>query len=259
MNDFTGKIALITGGGRGVGAEIGALLAKGGAHVILDYCRDAKQAETTLARILADGGSAELIRANVTDQDAVERLFTAVGEQHGRLDVLMNNAASGELSYLDGVTAKGLARAAATNWWGPLWCALQAAPLMPPGAAIVNISAHGAAFALPGYGGLGPSKAALESLTRYLAAELGPRRIRANAASGGILESEIASHLPNSPELFASISQLTPLGRLGTQRELAQVAVFLASSAASWINGQTVVVDGGLLTAPLPSPRPEPL
>ncbi|TDB91176.1 SDR family oxidoreductase [Actinomadura sp. KC216] len=249
--DFSGQTALVTGAGHGMGALIAARLASGRAHVILNYCRDSERAEATLQQIIADGGSAELVRANVADHEAVVAMFDRVRERHERLHILVNNAASGAMAPFTSLTEKHLMRAVTTNYLGPLWCASEAVRSMPPGAAIVNISATGANFVLPGYAGVGPSKAALEALTRYLAAEFGPKGIRVNAASAGPLDSEAAERFPDAARLRSALESVTPLRRLGTPAELANVAIFLASSEASWISGQTVIADGGFLAAPL--------
>ncbi|WP_242902462.1 SDR family NAD(P)-dependent oxidoreductase [Actinomadura terrae] len=247
--DFTEKVALVTGGGHGVGAYIAADLGASGAHVVVNYCRDTARAQATCKQIIADGGSAERIRANVSHPQAVTDMFEAVRERHGRLDILVNNAATGVVTAMGTVKDKQMNRVIGTNLLGPLRCSQEAARLMPPGSAIVNLSSFGAMFALPWYSAVGPIKAAVESLTRYLAVDFSELGIRVNAASMGPIDSEAVRGLPGFDQLASAVIACTPLGRLGGPAEIANLVMFLASPEASWINGQTVLADGGLTIA----------
>ncbi|PRY01631.1 NAD(P)-dependent dehydrogenase (short-subunit alcohol dehydrogenase family) [Allonocardiopsis opalescens] len=244
--DFTGAVVCVTGGGRGVGRTLAQRFAAAGAHVVVNYFRDRAAAEDTLAAITERGGSAEAVRASVARREGVDRLFDRVEAAHGRLDVLVCNAASGAFRPLAELSEKDWARAVDTNLRGALWCARRAAPLMPSGGAIVTLSSSGASRPLRDYAAIGVSKAAVEALTRYLALEYGPRGIRVNAASAGPLESDAIRMFPRAEELAEAAVASTPLGRLGTAADLADLVLFLASPSAGWITGQTVLADGGL-------------
>ncbi|GAA3642355.1 hypothetical protein GCM10022267_31270 [Lentzea roselyniae] len=247
----------MTGGVRGVGRAICRALAGRGAHVIVNYFHAHAEAPEFVAE-LRTIGSAELVRASVADQRQVDAMFDQVRERHGRLHVLVNNAASGALLPLSELDESHWQRAWDTNLRGTLWCSRRAAGLMTGGGAIVNLSSLGSSLVIGDYATVGTSKAAVESLTRYLAVEFADRGIRFNTASGGLIDGAVAGMIPNADGLARRVREATPLGhRLGTEEELAELVLFLASPAASWITGQTVVADGGLsLGAMLLSPAP---
>lgn len=244
--DLAGRIALVTGGAHGVGRAVVDQLAERGAHVVVNYLRAGAAAQQTLRELADRGLSAESLRCSVARQDQVSRMFETVGARHGRLDILVNNAASGAFGRLSDLTDKDWTRALDTNLRGTLWCSQQAAALMPEGGAIVNLSSLGAGTAPYGYAAVGTSKAAVEALTRYLAVEYAPRGVRVNAASAGPLDGEAVRQYAPQASAWETMRAATPLGRFGTERELAGVVVFLASPAASWITGQVIVADGGL-------------
>lgn len=246
-HDFSGRIILVTGGGRGVGSVITRRFAEAGGHVAINYCHDRASAERTLAEVAEAGGTAELLRGSVARSADVERMFDELAARHGRIDILVNNAASGAFRPIAELREKDWGRALDTNVKGPLWCARRAVELMPEGSgAIVNLSSAGAGISLPDYSCVGASKAATESLTRYLAAEYGPRGVRVNTASAGPIEGPTLRLLPGAERLIDRARAATPLGRLGTADDLAQVVLFLASPGAGWITGQTILADGGL-------------
>ncbi|MEQ0565507.1 SDR family oxidoreductase [Amycolatopsis sp. NEAU-NG30] len=255
------RIVLVTGGARGLGREISLAFAREGAHVIVNYFHARDEAPKLLEELRALG-PAELLRASVADRAQVDAMFDTVAERHGRLDVLVNNAASGALLPLGELDESHWQRALDTNLRGSLWCARRAAPLLAgrPGAAIVNLSSLGSSLVISDYATVGTSKAAVEALTRYLAVEFAADGIRVNTASGGLLDGAVATMFPDAAALAARVRAATPLGhRLGSERELAELVLFLASERASWITGQTVIADGGLsLGAMMLSPeRPE--
>ncbi|MEU7584018.1 SDR family oxidoreductase [Streptomyces sp. NPDC041068] len=245
---FTDEVVLVTGGGRGIGRHITRAFAREGAHVVVNCFRDPEAARHTVDEVLDSGGKAHLLPGNVADRGAVVALFDEIGERHGRLDVLVNNAASGRFSALDAVRERDWLRALSTNAAGSLWCSQAARPLLELARwpAIVNVSSSGAGAVLPAYTSTGASKAALEALTRYLAVEYGPAGIRVNAAAGGLIEGDARAGMPGNDHLESAARACTPLRRIGTPEELAQVVLFLASPAASWITGQVLHADGGL-------------
>jgi enoyl-[acyl-carrier protein] reductase III len=242
--DFTGRRALIIGGSRGVGAAVSIRLASLGAHVLINYSRDDHAAAATRQAIIASAGSAELVKANVLNADEIRDAIGRIGG--APLDVLVHAAALGSFKpTLDvkpsqwdltmGVSARAL-----------LIEAHAAAPYMPRGSCIVSLSSLGGARVMPGYGAIGVAKAALESLTRYLACELAPNGIRVNTVAAGLIDgTSVASH-PAFVDVRDETLRRTPAGRLGRSSDVADAVVFLCSPLSSWIVGHTLVVDGGM-------------
>ncbi|MFF9570421.1 SDR family oxidoreductase [Streptomyces sp. NPDC014685] len=268
--DLAGKIALVTGGGKGVGAAISRELARHGALVVVNSFHSPRAAEETVASIRTAGGRAEPLRASVAKHDQVTAMFATLAERHGGVDILVNNAARGVFARFDDLTDSEWQRALDTNLHGARWCALEAAPLMAArgGGAIVNVSSVGAGLAMDNYLLVGVCKAALEAMTRYLAADLGPSGIRVNTASAGLLDNATAALFPGADALRATCAAAAPLGGVGHEDDLARLVAFLASPQARWISGQCLLADGGLsvgramLTphgaAPTPPPPPPP-
>jgi enoyl-[acyl-carrier protein] reductase III len=254
VNRFTGKIALVTGSGRGVGRAIALRLAREGADVIVNYFRNRESAEETAAAISALGRRAQLVKANVAEEDDLTRLFEAV-RAFGGLDVLVNNAASGYNRPVMEQRVKGWDWTLNINARAALFAAQQAAPLMQArgGGAIVNISSIGAQRVMPQYVLVGVSKAALESLTRYLAVELAPMGINVNAVSGGFVETDALKYFSMAQPILADqaafVARYIPAGRMVTPEDIAAVVAFLCTEDASMIRGQVIVVDGGLTLA----------
>jgi enoyl-[acyl-carrier protein] reductase III len=242
--DFTGRRALVTGGSRGIGAVISRRLAAHGAAVFVNYGRDDRAAAALRDDILAGGGTATLARANVADPDALRSMIAGIGAS-GPIDILVHGAALG--SFKPTVELKppqwDLTMAVSAR---ALLVAVQAArPFMPRGGRVVSLSSLGGARVIPDYGAIGVSKAAVESLTRYLAAELGPDGIGVNAVAAGLIEgSSISSH-PSFDRLRQQALGRTPAGRLGRPHDVADAVVFLCSPLSGWVVGQTLVVDGG--------------
>jgi NAD(P)-dependent dehydrogenase (short-subunit alcohol dehydrogenase family)/3-oxoacyl-(acyl-carrier-protein) synthase len=262
MGDLDGRLVLVTGGSGDVGRAIAKELGARGAHVLLNFFHSPQGARRTAAELEAMGARVDLLRASVARPAQVERMFGEIEERYGHLDVLVNNAASGALLPLGEVTEEHLDRAFDTNVKGSLWCARAAAPLMARrgGGSIVNISALGGSqLVMANYVACGPAKAAVEALTRYLAVEYAALGIRVNTASAAMLVSTVADAFPRAGEMQQAVAAATPLGRLGTPEEFAQVVAFLASDQSRWITGQVVLADGGLsLGAPLLAPPARP-
>jgi NAD(P)-dependent dehydrogenase (short-subunit alcohol dehydrogenase family)/3-oxoacyl-(acyl-carrier-protein) synthase len=258
MSRLDGKLVLVTGAAKNVGKAIARELAARGAHILLNYFHSHDLAKAAKQELEGLGARVDLIRASVAQERQVDRMFDEIAEKYGSLDVLVNNAASGALVSLQDVTEEFLDKALDTNFKGSLWCSRRAAPLMAKrgGGAIVNVSALGGSqLVMANYVACGPAKAAVEALTRYLAAELAPLNVRVNTASAGMLESEVADAFPRAAEMQKVVVDSTPMGRLGRPEDLARLVAFLVSDDAAWVTGQVVLADGGLsLGAALLSP-----
>jgi NAD(P)-dependent dehydrogenase (short-subunit alcohol dehydrogenase family)/3-oxoacyl-(acyl-carrier-protein) synthase len=262
MSPLSGRLALVTGGAKNVGKAIATALADRGAHVLINYFHSHEEAKQTAAELAAAGATVDLIRASIARPEQVDRMFAEIEQRFGRLDILVNNAADGALLPLADLTDEHLDRAIDTNYKGGLRCARAAAPLMAKGGggSIVTVSALGGSqMVMANYLACAPAKAAAEAVTRYLAVEFAPLNIRVNTASAAMLESEVAGAFPRAAEMRAAIAAATPMGRLGTPEEFADVVAFLAGDDSRWITGQVILADGGLtLGASLLSPPKAP-
>ena len=247
---FKGKVALVTGGGRGIGQAIALKLASQGADIIINFFRHRESAEKTAKDIEALGVKAETIRANVGDPAKIDEMFDMIGNKFGRLDILINNAASGVGRPVMDVDVKAWEWTMDINARACLLCAQKAAKLMEGrGGKIVSISSLGSPFVLPNYSIVGISKAALEALTRYLAIELAPRGICVNAVAASAVETE-ALKFYFKEGLVKDNRQVTPAGRMVIPEDVANVVAFLCSEEAFMIRGQTIIVDGGTSVGP---------
>ena len=235
-----GRRALVTGGSRGIGKAIALRLAREGASTVaIGYFRSDAAAEETASEIRALGAEPVLVRGNVTSSRVAEQV-----DALGPLDVLVHNAATGVIRPALETEDKHWDWTLNANARALLALTRVAAPAMPRGSSIVAISSLGSVRVLENYSLVGTSKAALEALVRYLAVELGPRGIRVNAVSAGVVETGALEHFPNRDEMLASGAR-NPAGRLVTPEDLAGVVAFLCSPEAEMIRGQTVVIDGG--------------
>ncbi len=242
--DLEGKVALVTGGGRGIGRAISLDLAARGANIVIAYLRKRSAAEETCGAIEGHGVKAEAVRCDVGDANKIDALFDHIDETFGRLDVFVSNAATGVIRPVGELDAKAWEWTMNANARPLLLGARRAAPLMTEGSSIVALSSLGASRVLPGYGVVGASKAAIESIVRYLAVELAPS-IRANAVSPGVVDTDALTHFPMRDEMLEHAMETTPQGRLVTPEDVADAVRFLTSDAASMITGQTLVIDGG--------------
>lgn len=247
MEPFAGKRALVTGGGRGIGRAIAVALAGRGADVAVGYVKNDEAASETVRAIERLGRRALAIRADVSEPKDVKSLFAAVREGFGGLDLFVSNAVSGVVGPATRIGRFGWDLALNANARAFLLGAQEAAKLFPEsGGKIVAVSSIGSSTCLPGYAAVGASKAALEALVRYFAKELAPRRINVNAVSGGPVDTAALDYFPDKEALLEEWKERTPAHRIATPEEIAAVAVFLLSDEASWIQGQTIVADGGL-------------
>lgn len=245
-----GKLALVTGGGRGIGRAIALKLASQGADIIINFFRRREAAEETAKDVESLGVKAEVIRANVGDPGKINEMFDTIGSKFGHLDILISNAASGVGRSLMDVDVKAWEWTMDINARALLLCAKRASKLMEGrGGKIVSISSLGSTFVLPTYVVVGVSKAAVEALTRYLAIELAPKGICVNAVAASAVETE-ALKFYIKEGIVSDTRQATPAGRMVVPEDVAKVVAFLCSEESLMIRGQTIIVDGGTSLAP---------
>ena len=245
MFNLQGKVALITGGSRGIGRAIALRLAENGVDIVVNYVRHRKDAEATVAAIEEKGVRCLAVKANVARDDDVDRMFAEISAAYPQLDILVSNAASGVLKPVMELTTRHWDWAMDINARALLSLSQHAVRMMDRGGRIMAVSSLGAVRAVPNYTVVGSSKAALESLVRHLAVELGPRNITVNTISAGVVDTDALKKFPNRDEIIGESLRRTPLGRLTTPEDVADLALFLCSDLSSMISGQTLVVDGG--------------
>ena len=242
---LAGKVALVTGAARGIGRATALKLAQAGCDIAANYYNSADEAEKLCSEIRALGRRAVAIQGSVGVPDSVDEIFAEFGKHFDRLDILVSNAASGVLKPTVEMTLKHWRWCLETNALALNLLVQRALPLMPGGARVVALSSLGAQRAMPGYGFIGASKAALESLARALAQELGPRGIRVNVVSAGVVDTDALAYFPNREELLANFSKRAPAGPVLTAEDVAGAVYLLCLPEAAMINGHTLVVDGG--------------
>ena len=248
MGKLEGKVAIVTGASKGIGAAIAQHLAAEGAAVVVNYASSKDGAERVVQEITGKGGRAIAVQADVAQPADVERLVSETVRAFGRLDVLVNNAGVYEWLPLEQVTTTHFHRHFNLNVLGLLLTSKEAVKQFGTrGGSIINVSSLASDAAMAGSSVYSATKAAVDSITRTLAAELGPRGIRVNAINPGVVETEGArSGGFIEGDFRKEIEGRTPLGRIGQPRDIAPAAVFLASDDAAWITGQTMFITGGL-------------
>ena len=245
MYNLRGKVGLVTGSSRGIGKAIALRLAENGVDLVVNYVRHRQDAEATARLIEEKGARCLVVKANVANDEDLKGMFALIKSEFGHLDFLISNAASGVLKPALELSSRHWNWAMEINARALLSLTQQAVPLMSKGARIMAVSSMGAVRAVENYTAVGASKAALESLVRHLAVELGPMGINVNTISAGAVDTEALKKFPNREQILEGALQRTPMGRLTTPGDVADVALFLCSELAAMIQGQTIVVDGG--------------
>ena len=244
---LAGKVAVVTGASKGIGASIAKHLASEGAAVVVNYSTSKEGADRVVAEIAGKGGKAIAVQADVSKQTEIERLFTETQKAFGKLDILINNAGIYEFAPLDGVTEAHFDKLFDLNVLGLLLTSREAVRhFNPEGGSIVNISSIVSTLGPPNASVYSATKAAVDAVTKSLAKELGPRKIRVNAINPGMVQTEgwYAAGFGES-EMRKQVEAQTPLGRLGRPEDIAPAAVFFASPDSSWISGETLFIAGG--------------
>lgn len=244
--DLSGKVALVTGGTRGIGRAISLALAASGADVVINYLNDEKSASEVADQVTAMGRKAVTVKANVGDSEEVSRLFDVVTKHFDKVDIVISAAALGILRSALEVKPRLWQKVMQINAGALLSLAQGAVPLMKNrGGRMIALSSLGSTRVIPFYSAVGVSKAALESIARNLAFELAPQGINVNVVCAGVVETDALKFFPNRDELVGYSKQRTPAGRLCSPEDVAKVVLFLVSPLADMIHGQTIVVDGG--------------
>jgi len=246
-NKLAGKVAVVTGASKGIGAAIAKHLAAEGASVVVNYSSSKLGADKVVTEISARGGKAIAVQGDVAKKADIDRLFAETKKAFGRLDILVNNAGIYEFSPLDSLTEEHFHKQFNLNVLGLLLVSQAALKLFDStGGSVINMSSVVSTMAIPNASVYSGTKGAVDAITRSLASELGPRGIRVNAIRPGMVETEgtHAAGIEGSDMQKAVLAQ-TPLGRLGQPADIAGTAVFLASADSSWISGETFVIAGG--------------
>ena len=246
MGKLAGKTAVVTGASKGIGAGIAKAFGKEGANVVVNYARDKEDAEKVAAAIEKAGGKAITVQADVSRQADVDRLFEVTKKTFGTVDVLVNNAGVYEFAPIDQVTEASYRRMFDLNVLGTVLSTQAALKSMNGSGSIINVSSVAALTPIPTGSLYSATKGAVDVITRTLAEELGPRKIRVNSLAPGLVETE-GTRAPGTSEgnFKETIVARTPLGRVGAVDDIAKVAVFLASDDSGWITGEVLPVGGG--------------
>lgn len=243
-----GKVAVVTGASKGIGASIAKHLAAEGASVVVNYASSKEGADAVVAEIEKAGGKAVAVKADVAKKAEIESLFAQAIKSFGKLDILVNNAGRYEFAPIEAVTEDHFHKMFDLNVLGLILSAQEAVKHFgPDGGNIINISSV-VSFLTPPYGSVySATKAAVDAVTKSLAKELGPKQIRVNSINPGMVETEgLAAAGMTEGDFRNKIVADTPLGRIGQPKDIATAAVFFASSDSAWITGETLVIAGGL-------------
>jgi 3-oxoacyl-[acyl-carrier protein] reductase len=248
MSKLTGRVAIVTGASKGIGAQIARELSAAGAAVVVNYAGSREGAEQVVGEIKAAGGKAIAVQADVAKVEDAQRLVAQTVKAFGAPDILVNNAGVYQFAPLEEVTAELFHRQFNTNVLGLLQVTQETAKhFSAKGGSIINISSVVSQLSLPGSSVYAATKAAVDTITRVLAKELGGRKIRVNAINPGVIETEgTRTQGIIGSDFEKNVLAQTPLGRIGQPTDVAKVAVFLASEDSGWITGETLLTSGGL-------------
>jgi 3-oxoacyl-[acyl-carrier protein] reductase len=248
MPSLQGKVALVTGSSKGIGAAIAERLAADGASVIVNYSRSAGPAEAVVQRIQSAGGKAVAVQADVSNPADIGKLFSAATQAFGRLDILVNNAGVYKFIPLEAITAEHIDKLFNLNVKALLLVTQAAVPLFgPEGGVVINISSGVSLTPAPASSVYSGTKAAVDVITRVLAMELGPKRIRVVGVAPGLTATEGINAMEEMDEATVKYAiSRTPLGRVGKPEDIANAVAFMASSDAGWVTGETLQAGGGL-------------
>jgi 3-oxoacyl-[acyl-carrier protein] reductase len=241
-----GKTAVVTGASKGIGAEIAKQMAAEGASVVVNYSSSKTAADKVVADITGKGGEAVAVKADVSKPDDIKKLFAATKTAFGKLDVLVNNAGIYEFAPLEEITAENFNKQFGLNVLGLILTTQEAVKHFgESGGSVVNISSVVGKLALPGATVYSATKAAVDSITRTLSAELGPKKIRVNAVSPGMVETEGNYTAKEGSDFRKGVEEKTPLGRIGQVDDIAPAVVYFASDDSKWVTGETLYIAGG--------------
>jgi 3-oxoacyl-[acyl-carrier protein] reductase len=244
---LAGKVAVVTGASKGIGAAIAQQLAAEGAAVVVNYSSSPEGAQRVVDSISSNGGKAVAVKANLSKKAEIDQLFAETKKAFGRVDVLVNNAGIYEFKPVEEITEEHFHKQFDLNVLGLLLASQAAAKQFgPDGGSIINISSVVSTLGLPNAAVYSGTKGAVDSITRSLAKELGPRKIRVNAIAPGMVETE-GTHSAGIAESDArkQVEAQTPLGRIGQPQDIATAAVYFATSDSAWTTGQTLMIAGG--------------
>lgn len=247
MNKLKGKVAVVTGASKGIGASIAEYLATEGAAVVVNYASSKAGADAVVKRIQEKGGKAVAVQADVSKPEDIKRLFAQTKSAYGKLDVLVNNAGIYEFAPLEQITPEHFHKQFNLNVLGLLLTTQEAVKLIgPAGGSIINISSIAGPMPLRQASVYSATKAAVDAVTVALSQELGPRKIRVNSLNPGMVETEGLHAVGIAESEFRkSAESQTPLGRIAQPEDIATTAVFFASDDAGWVTGQTLILAGG--------------
>lgn len=247
MSKLTGKVAVVTGGSKGIGAAIAKALAAAGAAVVVNYASSKAGAEAVVDAITKAGGKAIAVGGDVSNAQQAQGIIDAAVKQFGRLDILVNNSGVYEFVPVEQITEEHFHRLFNINVLGLLLTTRAATPRLGEGASIINIGSAVSRVTPPNSAVYTATKGAVDAITGVLARELGPRKIRVNSINPGMVETE-GAHTAGfiGSDFEKSLAAQTPLGRIGQPGDIASLAVFLASDDSRWLTGEVLIASGGM-------------
>ncbi|MFZ6665112.1 SDR family oxidoreductase [Peijinzhouia sedimentorum] len=246
--NLQGKIALVTGGSRGIGRAISQALAERGALVYINFRKRESEAQEAKKLIEKAGGSCRLLQADISKEEEIQSIIDQIKEESGALDILVSNAVTGVLKPISELSVSDWHFVMNTNVLSLMHLVQKALPIMEnqPYGRIISLSSHGSWKAYPMYGSIGISKAALETMSMYLADELAPKNITVNVIRGGTVKTDAIKNFPNLDKMLAQLTKQTPMGKLTSAEDIGSLAAYLCSAEAGMITGQNITVDGGI-------------